>query len=94
EVDRLMRSVNLKQNASDLYNASSPRLKRFFDDYARGVSAYLFRYRDKLPADVANSGYKPEYWKPEDSALIFALLNFSQGENQRRVFRFPVLRLV
>ncbi|QXG29376.1 penicillin acylase family protein [Pseudomonas viridiflava] len=81
EVDRLMRSVNLKQNASDLYNASSPRLKRFFDVYARGVNAYLFRYRDKLPADVANSGYKPEYWKPEDSALIFALLNFSQSVN-------------
>ncbi|MDU8459416.1 penicillin acylase family protein [Pseudomonas syringae group sp. J254-4] len=81
EVDRLMRSVNLKQNASDLYNAASPRLKRFFDVYARGVNAYLFRYRDKLPADVANSGYKPEYWKPEDSALIFSLLNFSLSVN-------------
>ncbi|WP_404944315.1 penicillin acylase family protein, partial [Pseudomonas syringae] len=74
DVDRLMRSVNLKQNASDLYNAASPRLKRFFDVYARGVNAYLFRYRDKLPADIASSGYKPEYWKPEDSALIFSLL--------------------
>ncbi|MCD5995834.1 penicillin acylase family protein [Pseudomonas sp. CDFA 602] len=81
EVDRLMRSVNLKQNASDLYNAASPRLKRFFDVYARGVNAYLFRYRDKLPADLASSGYKPEYWKPEDSALIFSLLNFSLSVN-------------
>ncbi|MCF5673404.1 penicillin acylase family protein, partial [Pseudomonas syringae] len=81
EVDRLMRSVNLKQNASDLYNAASPRLKRFFDVYARGVNAYLFRYRDKLPADIANSGYKPEYWKPEDSALVFSLLNFSLSVN-------------
>ncbi|KAA8713827.1 penicillin acylase family protein [Pseudomonas cannabina] len=81
EVDRLMRSVNLKQNASDLYDAASPRLKRFFDVYARGVNAYLFRYRDKLPADIASSGYKPEYWKPEDSALIFSLLNFSLSVN-------------
>lgn len=81
DVDRLMRSVNLKQNASDLYNAASPRLKRFFDVYARGVNAYLFRYRDKLPADIASSGYKPEYWKPEDSALIFSLLNFSLSVN-------------
>ena len=81
EVDRLMRSVNLKQNASDLYNAASPRLKRFFDVYARGVNAYLFRYRDKLPADIASSGYKPEYWKPEDSALIFSFLNFSLSVN-------------
>ncbi len=76
-----MRAVNLKKSAGELYKASSPRLKRFFEVYARGVNAYLFRYRDKLPADLASSGYKPEYWQPEDSALIFCLLNFSQSAN-------------
>lgn len=81
DVDRFMRAVNLKKSAGELYNASSPRLKRFFEVYARGVNAYLFRYRDKLPADLAQSGYKPEYWKPEDSALLFCLLNFSQSGN-------------
>ncbi|MGN8276811.1 penicillin acylase family protein [Pseudomonas sp. SMN5] len=81
EVDRYMRAVNLKKNADELYKASSPRLKRFFEVYARGVNAYLFRYRDKLPSDLAASGYKPEYWKPEDSALMFCLLNFSQSAN-------------
>jgi acyl-homoserine-lactone acylase len=80
-VDRLMRSANLKQSASELYNAASPRLKRFFEVYARGVNAYLFRYRDKLPADLASTGYRPEYWKPEDSALIFSLLSFSMSVN-------------
>ncbi|MGC3935227.1 penicillin acylase family protein [Pseudomonas atacamensis] len=79
--DRYMRAVNLKKSAGELYKASSPRLKRFFEVYARGVNAYLFRYADKLPGDLAASGYKPEYWKPEDSALIFALLNFSQSAN-------------
>lgn len=81
DVDRFMRAVNLKKSASELYNASSPRLKRFFEVYARGVNAYLFRYRDKLPADLAQTGYKPEYWKPEDSALLFCLLNFSESAN-------------
>ncbi|MCJ8204467.1 penicillin acylase family protein [Pseudomonas sp. RGM2987] len=81
DVDRYMRTVNLKKNADELYKASSPRLKRFFEVYARGVNAYLFRYRDKLPSDLAASGYKPEYWKPEDSALMFCLLNFSQSAN-------------
>jgi len=81
DADRYMRAVNLKKSASELYKASSPRLKRFFEVYARGVNAYLFRYRDKLPADLAATGYKPEYWKPEDSALIFCLLNFSQSAN-------------
>ncbi|AXA55365.1 penicillin acylase family protein [Pseudomonas thivervalensis] len=81
DVDRYMRAVNLKKNADELYKASSPRLKRFFEVYARGVNAYLFRYRDKFPSDLAATGYKPEYWKPEDSALMFCLLNFSQSAN-------------
>ena len=81
DVDRFMRAVNLKKSAGELYNASSPRLKRFFEVYARGVNAYLFRYRDKLPPDLAQTGYKPEYWKPEDSALLFCLLNFSESVN-------------
>lgn len=81
DADRYMRAVNLKKSADELYKASSPRLKRFFEVYARGVNAYLFRYRDKLPADLAATGYKPEYWKPEDSALMFCLLNFSQSAN-------------
>ncbi|MDL5600681.1 penicillin acylase family protein [Bacillus subtilis] len=81
DADRYMRAVNLKKSAGELYKASSPRLKRFFEVYARGINAYLFRYADKLPGDLASSGYKPEYWKPEDSALIFCLLNFSQSAN-------------
>ena len=81
DVDRYMRAINLEKNADELYKASSPRLKRFFEVYARGVNAYLFRYRDKLPSDLAATGYKPEYWKPEDSALMFCLLNFSQSAN-------------
>nr|BFD40051.1 penicillin acylase family protein [Pseudomonas sp. FFPRI_1] len=81
DVDRLMRAVNLKKSADELYKASSPRIKRFFEVYARGVNAYLFRYRDKLPPDLASKGYTPEYWKAEDSALIFCLLNFGQSAN-------------
>ena len=81
ESDRLMRTVNLKKNADELYKSASPRLKKFFEVYARGVNAYLFRYRDKLPADLAQASYKVEYWKPEDSALIFSLLNFGMSVN-------------
>ncbi|MGE6822150.1 penicillin acylase family protein [Pseudomonas soli] len=81
EIDRLMRAANLKQGASQLYADASPRLKRFFEVYARGVNAYLFRYRDKLPGELARSGYRPEYWKPEDSALILSLYAFSQSVN-------------
>ncbi|MBF8781496.1 penicillin acylase family protein [Pseudomonas fulva] len=79
--DRLMRAANLGQSAAQLYGNASPRLKRFLEVYARGVNAYLFRYRDKLPGVLAQGTYRAEYWKPEDSALIFALYAFSQSVN-------------
>ncbi|WP_248765309.1 penicillin acylase family protein [Pseudomonas protegens] len=91
EVDRLMRAINLKKSADELYKASSPRIKRFFEVYARGVNAYLFRYRDKLPPDLAAQGYTPEYWKAEDSALIFCLLNFGQSANLQEEINALVL---
>ncbi len=67
EIDRFMRTVNLKAEAEVLYKNASPRIKKFFEVYARGVNAYLFRYQDRLPMDLAESGYRPAYWKPEDS---------------------------
>ncbi|MGB4075873.1 penicillin acylase family protein [Pseudomonas sp.] len=81
EMDRFMRAVNLKKSADVLYSNASPRLKRFFEVYARGVNAYLFRYKDKLPMDLAESGYRPAYWKAEDSVLVFCLLNFGLAVN-------------
>ncbi len=81
EVDRFMRAVNLKRSAEVLYKNASPRMKKFFEVYARGVNAYLFRYKDKLPMDLAESGYRPAYWKPEDSVLVFSLLNFGLAVN-------------
>ena len=81
EIDRFMRTVNLKAEAEVLYKNASPRLKKFFEVYARGVNAYLFRYQDRLPMDLAESGYRPAYWKPEDSVLLFCLLNFGLSVN-------------
>ncbi|MFG0379533.1 penicillin acylase family protein [Pseudomonas sp. zbq_18] len=81
EIDRFMRTVNLRAQSELLYKNASPRIKKFFEVYARGVNAYLFRYRDKLPMDLAESGYRPAYWKPEDSVLLFSLLNFGLSVN-------------
>jgi len=81
EMDRFMRAVNLKQSAEVLYKNASPRIKQFFEVYARGVNAYLYRYRDKLPMDLAESDYRPAYWKPEDSMLVFSLMNFGLAVN-------------
>lgn len=81
DIDRFMRAANLRQSAELLYQNASPRLKKLFEVYSRGVNAWLFRHRDALPMDLAEAGYRPEYWKPEDSALIFCLLNFGLSVN-------------
>ena len=81
DIDRFMRAINLKKGAEVLYSQASPRMKRFFEVYARGVNAYLFRYRDKLPMTLAESGYRPAYWKAEDSVLVFCLMNFGLAVN-------------
>lgn len=91
DVDRFMRTVDLKSRAGELYAAASPRMKQFFEIYARGVNAWLFRYRDKLPMELAEAGYTPEYWKPEDSALLFCLMNFSLSSNLQEELNSLVL---
>ena len=92
EIDRFMRTVNLRAQAELLYKNASPRIKKFFEVYARGVNAYLFRYQDKLPMDLAESGYRPAYWQPEDSVLLFCLLNFGLSVNLQE--EIAALRLV
>ena len=91
DADRLMRTLDLKRKAHDLYTAASPRLRNFFEIYARGVNAWLFRYQNKLPMDLAQSGYKPEYWTGEDSALVFCLMNFSLQMNLQEEINSLVL---
>ncbi|MCF7202856.1 penicillin acylase family protein [Pseudomonas oligotrophica] len=81
DIDRFMRAVNLRQSAELFYRQASPRMKKIFEVYARGVNAYLYRYRDRLPMELAASGYRPDYWKPEDSVLVFCLLNFGLSVN-------------
>ena len=81
EIDRFMRTIDLRSNANVLYRNASPRLQKIFEVYARGVNAYMYKHRERLPMDLAEAGYRPEYWKAEDSALIFCLLNFGLAVN-------------
>ena len=81
ELDHFMRALQLREQGNALYKNASPRIKTFFEVYARGVNAYIYRYQDRLPADLKLSGHKPAYWKPEDSALLFALVNQALAAN-------------
>lgn len=91
DIDRFMRAINLKKSAGAMYQATSPQLKKAYEVYARGVNAYLYEYRDKLPMDLAESGYSPTYWTAEDSALVFSLLNFGLSMNLQEEINALVL---
>lgn len=91
DIDRFMRTINLRQSANSMYQAASPQLKKAYEVYARGVNAYFYRNRGQLPMDLAESGYKPAYWKPEDSALVFSLLNFGLSMNLQEEINALVL---
>ena len=80
-VDRLMRSINLQTEAQNLYKNAPKNLQSYLEIYARGINAYLYQMRDNLPPDLAQANYKSDYWKAEDSALLFSLFSFSQSGN-------------
>ncbi len=81
DLDRFMRSINLKEDAQRLYKNAPQNLQDYFAIYARGINAYLFEMRDALPPELARANFMPEYWQAQDSALLFALFSFSQSGN-------------
>ncbi len=91
DIDRFMRAVNLRKSATSMLNGASPQLRQAYEVYARGVNAFLYRNRDKLPMDLAESGQVPAYWTAEDSALVFSLLNFGLSMNLQEEINALVL---
>lgn len=54
------------------FDALSPRAKKAFEGYAKGVNAYIDEATQKnaLPPGYAQNGFKPEKWTVLDSAAI------------------------
>ena len=75
EHDRVQRVLEFRQTAERLTASLSPRDRRFFEDYARGVNAYISE-ADALPAEFRLLNYQPRRWQPVDSVLI--VLNMVQ----------------
>ena len=69
EHDRAQRVLEFRQTAERLTASLSPRERRLFEDYARGVNAYISE-ADALPAEFRLLNYQPRRWQPVDSMLI------------------------
>ncbi len=72
KMDREQRILGLRAAAETAVNLLSPHDRAYFDDYARGVNAYLESHRDRLPLELRLLKYSPRPWTTEDSLLIGA----------------------
>ena len=59
--------------------ALEPKDRKFFEDYARGVNAFIDSHRSKLPLEFVILRYQPKPWRVTDSLLVGA--NMSQMLN-------------
>ena len=70
EHDRAQRILQIGHAADAALAATNPADKRFFEDYARGVNAYIAQTQDRLPAEFRLLRYRPTPWTPRDSMLV------------------------
>src|SRR5581483_6298668 len=70
EHDRMQRVLAIRVTAERLTATLPPDQRRLFDDYARGVNAYIGSHTDRLPAEFRLLMYQPKPWQPVDSMLV------------------------
>ena len=68
--DREQRVLALRVTAERLTATLDDRQRRYFDDYARGVNAFIGAHQDRLPAEFRLLHYQPKPWQSVDSMLV------------------------
>src|SRR5690348_15684956 len=76
EHDRMQRVLEIRPTAERLTASMDDRTRRYFEDYAHGVNAYIDSHRDRLPAEFRLLMYQPKPWEPVDSILV--VMNMEQ----------------
>jgi len=72
EHDKEQRILGLRVAARRALAAFTDENRARFQDYARGVNAYIDSHRDRLPLEFRILRYSPKPWLPEDSTVIAA----------------------
>jgi penicillin amidase len=81
EHDRVQRVLQVRATAERLATTLSDRDRRYFEDYARGVNAFIDANQDHLSPEFRLLMYKPKPWQPVDSLLV--VMNMVQMLDQR-----------
>ena len=68
--DRMQRVLAMRATAERLTSSLDERNRKYFEDYARGVNAYIALHQNNLPAEFRLLMYQPKPWQPVDSMLV------------------------
>src|SRR6266481_3548706 len=77
--DKEQRIIGLRQVAERSWQAVPARDRTHFEAYARGVNAYIYSHRERLPIEFRVLRYSPGHWTAVDSLLCGILM--SEGLN-------------
>ena len=89
--DREQRILGMRQAARKVIEAASPENRTRFEDYARGVNAYIDSHRDRLPLEFRLLRYTPKRWTAEDSTLVAAQMVKDLNHNPNLLSREKIL---
>jgi penicillin G amidase len=81
EHDRMQRVLGVRANAERLAASLSPRDRGYYEDYARGVNAFIDANQDHLSPEFRLLMYKPKPWQPVDSLLVVMSMAQMLDEN-------------
>jgi penicillin amidase len=68
--DRLQRVLQFRKTAERIAASLPANEHRYFDDYARGVNAFMADTSHAVPAEFRLLGYRPRPWSTVDSVLV------------------------
>ena len=68
--DKIQRYLQLRAAADRGAASLPPDQRREFEDYARGVNAFIDSHRNNLPLEFHLLHYTPRPWTPRDSLLV------------------------
>ena len=68
--DREQRILGIRAQAEKGLDLLTPEDRQQFNDYARGVNAYIDTHRNRLPLEFRLLHYSPKPWAPEDSVIV------------------------
>jgi len=70
KIDREQRILGLRATAKKSIEMTTPRDRRYFEAYSRGVNAFIGTHGDRLPIEFRILRYAPRPWQVEDSVVI------------------------